>query len=106
MKSFREKLDDLEEELSKEFYSLITKEGVQITTLEDIDNNEAEDYFDYRSDSSGQSYEGFITSVSEDGIGFVEYGDTSDEEKTIRFSDLSSTYDRVSLVELIKIRKG
>ena len=95
----RNRLDNLELDLSNEFYDLL--EQKDLYELNDIaDFDDIGDCFEVRNDLSGNVFDVFVLYVKNGWIRTVRTDDHR-EQQTFRFDDLSSTIDRINLIELM-----
>lgn len=101
--SFREKLGLIEEGLLLAFKELREQnELIVITSEEDLEEGCGGEFFEVRDDITGETYDVLIASVSrEEGI-LVQKAEDSTKRFTIGFLDLTSTLDRINLVELMQ----
>lgn len=100
MKTFREKYNEIETELSNTYSELIKNKVGEFIFLsdEDVENGDYEEYFEVRNDITGNTYDVHIIQVDEHGVKVVE---SEDDTKIyyIKFSDLADVQDRINLIE-------
>lgn len=101
--TYKKILDDLEADISFEFYNILDRFKEIIIFDEDkLDKGHIPyDFFERRNETSGLVTEVHILKVNKNGIRIVNSNDYS-IKRNIRFIDLASTYDRIRLLELIK----
>jgi hypothetical protein len=98
----REKLEQIETEISETFSKLLKQQGTfNCNTIEDLEE-EIDYYFEMRNDITGNVFDVAILSISSKGIRVVETDDF-EREHLINFYDLSSTEQRLSLVERMEL---
>ena len=103
MGNFRHDLDLLESAVASRFSELRNANPViEFLTKEDVENNDYEDYLDARNDTTGETFEVVVVAVDENGI-FI-HQPIGGEQFYIRFHDLASLEDKISLVELMEIK--
>lgn len=96
----RTRVEEAKENVHKEFNSLLKLQPIfEIYTPEEIENGDMDDYFDRRNEISGNVFECRIYKVDAEGIYCIDTNDN--ERQTIKFSDLSSLDDQISLLELM-----
>jgi hypothetical protein len=99
---FRNKLNEMELELSKYFSQLITNH-TEIVIIDDFDavlDDAPDDYFEWRNEITGGVSDVHVIKVDEYGI-YVMNAQNYSARYTIRFSDLGSIQDRINLCELM-----
>lgn len=99
MKTFREKYNNLETELSNTYSELLQeKKEFIFLSDEDIENGDYEEYFEVRNDITGNTFDVHIIQVDEYGVKVVE---SEDDTKVyyVKFSDLADVQDRINLIE-------
>jgi len=102
--NFRKILEKLEADLTLDFSRLRNlKMKYEFLTEDDIENGDFSEIFTVRNDVTGKDYDAYIVSVENSGIKIIEADDT-DKSKFIGFSDLSSTLDRINLIEMMEIK--
>lgn len=103
MGNFREQLNLLESAVAIKFSELLNANPkTKFLTLKEVMDNDYDDYFDVRSDITGETFEVIIMGVYEKGIKIYNTG--SGEMYHIGLHDLASLEDKISLVELMEIK--
>jgi hypothetical protein len=99
MNSIRGKYEELESELSNT-YSALKKDKKEFKFLsdEDIEIGDFDEYFEVRSDITGNVFDAHIIQVNENGIEIVELDDNN-QRYYIGFQDLATIEDRLYLIE-------
>lgn len=101
-KNFNNSLDQLEAEVSICFNELLQeKNEIVIFEESDLEYESPDDYLEVRNDITGSVFDVHPLKVSKEGILVVE-ADGSYIRHLIKFQDLSSTQDRINLLELME----
>ncbi len=105
METLRQEFDALENKIAKQFSILIEgKDEINIYDEFDIQNGDLpDDYFEYRNEITGNVIEIHILRITPNGIHAIE-AQNNTKKHDIKFSDLATTYDRISLCELIEAK--
>ena len=108
MENLRQKYNDLNSETAQLFSELLKQANGKINFFESEEISEEIEYFnnatfyECRNDITGNCYDVYVLSVSNEGILIAEIEDTNDQY-TIKFSDFASLQDKISLVEEMQI---
>ena len=101
-KNFNNDLDQLELQVYHYFNELLEKqEEIIIFDESDLEHDTPDDYLEMRNDITGNVFDVHPLKVSKNGILVVE-ADGSFVRHLIRLSDLSSTQDKITLIELME----
>ena len=101
-KNFNNDLDQLETQVYHYFNELLDKlDEIVIFDECDLEHDTPDDYLEMRNDITGNVFDVHPLKVSKDGILVVE-ADGSFVRHLIRLSDLSSTQDKITLIELME----
>lgn len=100
MKNYRQRLDILEQEMFIDYISIDKKTPIVIEEYNE--DHDYDNWFQYTNDLTGQAIDCHVLDVSEEGIKVI--GSMDDEIIYIGFHDLTSTMDRVNLLELIHLK--
>ena len=101
-KNLNNDLDQLETQVYHYFNELLEKQDEIIIFDElDLEHETPDDYLEMRNDITGNVFDVHPLKVSKDGILVVE-ADGSFVRHLIRLSDLSSTQDKITLIELME----
>jgi hypothetical protein len=98
MKTFSERIYELEREVSDTYKELKKDKEFIFLSEDEIEEGNYGDYFEVRNHNNGSVYDVQIIRVDSKGIAVVEAEDDS-ERYYIGFHDLSSIEDRINLVE-------
>jgi hypothetical protein len=98
MKTFSERIYELEREVSDTYKELKKDREFVLLSEEDIAEGDYGDYFEVRNHNNGNVYDVQIVRIDSKGIEIIEAEDDS-ERYYIGFHDLSSIEDRINLVE-------
>jgi hypothetical protein len=101
-KNLNNDLNQLEKEVYHYFNELLDKQG-EITIFDELDleHDTPDDYLEMRNDITGNVFDVHPLKVSKNGILVVE-SDGSFVKHLIRLQDLSSTQDKITLIELME----
>ena len=101
-KNFNKELDQLETQIYHYFNELLEKqEEIVIFDECDLEHDTPDDYLEMRNDITGNVFDVHPLKVSNNGILVVE-ADGSFVRHLIKLQDLSSTQDKISLIELME----
>ena len=101
-KNLNKELDQLETQVYHYFNELLEKqEEIVIFDECDLEHDTPDDYLEMRNDITGNVFDVHPLKVSKNGILVVE-ADGSFVRHLIRLSDLSSTQDKITLIELME----
>ena len=101
-KNLNNDLDQLETQVYNYFNELLDKlDEIVIFDECDLEHETPDDYLEMRNDITGNVFDVHPLKVSKDGILVVE-ADGSFVRHLIRLSDLSSTQDKITLIELME----
>lgn len=101
-KNLNNDLDQLETQVYHYFNELLEKqEEIVIFDECDLEHDTPDDYLEMRNDITGNVFDVHPLKVSKNGILVVE-ADGSFVRHLIRLSDLSSTQDKITLIELME----
>jgi hypothetical protein len=101
-KNLNNDLDQLETQVYHYFNELLDKlDEIVIFDECDLEHDTPDDYLEMRNDITGNVFDVHPLKVSKDGILVVE-ADGSFVRHLIRLSDLSSTQDKITLIELME----
>ena len=101
-KNFNKELDQLETQIYHYFNELLEKqEEIVIFDECDLEHDTPDDYLEMRNDITGNVFDVHPLKVSKNGILVVE-ADGSFVRHLIKLQDLSSTQDKISLIELME----
>ena len=101
-KNLNNDLDQLETQVYHYFNELLEKqEEIVIFDECDLEHDTPDDYLEVRNDITGNVFDVHPLKVSKNGILVVE-ADGSFVRHLIRLSDLSSTQDKITLIELME----
>jgi hypothetical protein len=101
-KNLNNDLDQLETQVYNYFNELLDKlDEIVIFDECDLEHDTPDDYLEMRNDITGNVFDVHPLKVSKDGILVVE-ADGSFVRHLIRLSDLSSTQDKITLIELME----
>ena len=101
-KSFNTELDYLETNVAHYFNELLEKQDEIIIFDElDLEHDTPDDYLEMRNDITGNVFDVHPLKVSNNGILVVE-ADGSFVRHLIKLQDLSSTQDKINLIELME----
>lgn len=101
-KNFNNDLDLLETQVNQYFNELLEKQDeIVIFDESDLEHDKPDDYLEMRNDITGNVFDVHPLKVSKNGILVVE-ADGSFVRHLIRLSDLSSTQDKITLIELME----
>ena len=100
--TFRKRLNELESEIGLKFNELLFRQSsYSFYSKEDIEEGDLGDYFEMRSDITGNVSDIHIVAIKEGDI--MAVSDFDNVPFSINFSDLGSISDRISLIELMEI---
>ena len=101
-KNLNNDLDQLETQVAIYFSELLkTNDEIVIFDECDLEHDTPDDYLEMRNDITGNVFDVHPLKVSKNGILVVE-ADGSFVRHLIRLSDLSSTQDKITLIELME----
>lgn len=101
-KNLNNDLDQLEKQVYNYFNELLDKlDEIVIFDECDLEHDTPDDYLEMRNDITGNVFDVHPLKVSKNGILVVE-ADGSFVRHLIRLSDLSSTQDKITLIELME----
>ena len=101
-KNLNKELEQLELQVYHYFNELLEKqEEIVIFDENDLEHDTPDDYLEMRNDITGNVFDVHPLKVSKNGILVVE-ADGSFVRHLIRLSDLSSTQDKITLIELME----
>jgi len=101
-KSFNNDLDQLETQVYHYFNELLEKQDEIIIFDElDLEHDTPDDYLEMRNDITGNVFDVHPLKVTQNGILVVE-ADGSFVRHLIKLQDLSSTQDKINLIELME----
>jgi hypothetical protein len=101
-KNLNNDLDQLETQVYNYFNELLDKlDEIVIFDECDLEHDTPDDYLEMRNDITGNVFDVHPLKVSKNGILVVE-ADGSFVRHLIRLSDLSSTQDKITLIELME----
>ena len=95
-------LEHIEKSVSEYFSTLLqVKEKFILFAVEDLEHDEPDVYLEYRNDITGEVIDVHPLKVDDKGILILE-ANGSGEVYHIKFSDLCSTQDKITLCELME----
>ena len=101
-KNLNKDLEQLEKQVYNYFSELLEKQGEIVIFDElDLEHETPDDYLEMRNDITGNVFDVHPLKVSNNGILVVE-ADGSFTRHLIKLSDLSSTQDKITLIELME----
>jgi hypothetical protein len=101
-KNLNKDLEQLEKQVYNHFSELLEKQGEIVIFDElDLEHETPDDYLEMRNDITGNVFDVHPLKVSNNGILVVE-ADGSFRRHLIRLSDLGSTQDKITLIELME----
>jgi hypothetical protein len=101
-KNLNKDLEQLEKQVYNYFSELLEKQGEIVIFDElDLEHETPDDYLEMRNDITGNVFDVHPLKVSNNGILVVE-ADGSFRRHLIKLSDLSSTQDKITLIELME----
>jgi len=101
-KNLNNDLDQLETQVYHYFNELLEKQDEIVIFDEcDLEHDTPDDYLEMRNDITGNVFDVHPLKVTQNGILVVE-ADGSFVRHLIRLSDLSSTQDKITLIELME----
>jgi hypothetical protein len=100
--NFRKDLAQLETKIANRL-SELRDENKEIILFDknELGNDTPDTYFEMRNDNTGNVFDVFVLEITDKGILVVESEDT-EKFHTIGLYDLSSTTDKINLIELIE----
>jgi len=101
-KNLNKDLEQLEKQVYNYFSELLEKqEEIVIFDECDLEHDTPDDYLEMRNDITGNVFDVHPLKVSQNGILVIE-ADGSFTRHLIKLSDLSSTQDKITLIELME----
>jgi len=101
-KNLNKDLEQLEKQVCNYFSELLEKQGEIVIFDElDLEHETPDDYLEMRNDITGNVFDVHPLKVSNNGILVIE-ADGSFIRHLIKLSDLSSTQDKITLIELME----
>ena len=101
-KNLNKDLDQLETQVYNYFSELLEKQGEIVIFDElDLEHETPDDYLEVRNDITGNVFNVHPLKVTQNGILVIE-ADGSFTRHLIKLSDLSSTQDKITLIELME----
>ena len=101
-KNFNKELEQLELQVYHYFNELLEKqEEIVIFDENDLEHDTPDDYLEMRNDITGNVFDVHPLKVSKNGILVVE-ADGSFVRHLIKLQDLSSTQDKIAIIELME----
>lgn len=98
---YRERLKNLELELSKEFSELLETQNTILFSQEDLEYDDIPEIFEARNDMTGNVFDVYIMRIDN---GMIVAREVDDVLRThlLKFSDLSSILDRINLIQILR----